>query len=83
MKNWVKKTGNYFLFFLTAVMILGLALNITGCCLNLQTQVTSSTDTAQQTQPTAAGTSDSVQTSQQTIAEETTATQTEDTTATG
>jgi hypothetical protein len=75
MKPWVKKAGFYFLFSLIGVIVLGLALNFTGCCLNLSTWVTSSTDTGQQAETTTAGTSDSVQTSQ-TTAEETTAVQT-------
>jgi hypothetical protein len=80
MKPWFKKAGFYFLFFLIGVIVLGLVLNFNGCCLNLSTWVTSSTDTGQQAGATTAGTSDSVQTSQ-TTAEETTAVQTGETTA--
>lgn len=81
MKPWVKKAGFYFLFFLIGVIVSVLALNLTGCCLNLSTWVTSSTDTGQQAEETtAAGTVDSVQTSQTAI-EETTAVQTGETTA--
>lgn len=73
----VKKKGSYFLFSLIALIVLGLSLNITGCCLDLSTWVTSSTDTAQQTEETTAMASDSVQDSQ-TAVEETTAVQTGD-----
>ena len=82
MKARAKKAGYYFLFSFIAVIVLGLVLNFTGCCLNLSTRVTSSTDTAQQTKETFAETpaSDSGQASQ-TAAEETTAAQTVETTA--
>jgi hypothetical protein len=81
MKPQIKKTGHVFLFFLIAAMACGLFFNITGCCLNLSTWVTSSTDSAQQDQQTTstAGISDSA--SQQTAAEETTAEQTGETAA--
>jgi len=79
MNLQVKKKGSYFIFSLIAVLVLGLILNITGCCLDLSTWVTSSTDTTQQTkETTAADAADAVQTSQ-TAAEETAAAQTEDT----
>jgi hypothetical protein len=80
MKIWIKKTGSYFLFILIGVIVIALVLNFTGCCLNLSTWVTSSTDTGQQTVATTAGSSDSGQSSQ-TVIEETTAAQTVDTTA--
>ena len=80
MKPWVKKAGFYFLFFLIGVIVLALALNLTGCCLNLSAWVTSSTDTGQQAEETTSVTADSVLTSQ-TAAEETTAVQTGETTA--
>jgi hypothetical protein len=79
MKPQVKKTGSYFLFSLIAAMVLGLVLNVSGCCLNLSTWVTSSTDTGQQSEATTAGASDSGQISQ-TAAEETTTSQTGETT---
>ena len=80
MKPWVKKAGFCFLLFIIGVIVFGLAINFTGCCLNLSTWVTSSTDTGQQAEATTAGTSDSGLTSQ-TAAEETIAVQTGDTTA--
>jgi hypothetical protein len=79
MKSWVKKAEFYFLLFFIGVIIFGLAINFTGCCLNLSTWVTSTTDTGQQSEATTADTSDSGQTSQ-TAAEETTAAQTGETT---
>jgi hypothetical protein len=80
MKPWVKKPGFYFLLFFIGAIVIGLAINFTGCCLNLSTWVTSSTDTVQQTGVTTAGTYETGLTSQ-TAAEETTAVQTGETTA--
>jgi hypothetical protein len=80
MKLWVKKAGFCFLLFFIGAIVFGLAINFTGCCLNLSTWVTSSTDTGQQSGTTTAGASDSAQISQ-TAAEETTAVQTGETTA--
>jgi hypothetical protein len=80
MRLQVKKKGFYFLFSLIVSIALGLALNITGCCLDLSTWVTSSTDTEQQTEATTAEAADSAQASQ-TVAAETTEVQTVDTAA--
>jgi hypothetical protein len=80
MKPWVKRAGFCFLLFFIGVIVFGLAINFTGCCLNLSTWVTSSTDTGQKTEAETAGASDSGLTSQ-TAAEETTTVQTGDTTA--
>jgi hypothetical protein len=80
MKPWVIKTGFCFLLFFIGVIIFGLAINFSGCCLNLSTWVTSSTDTEQESGATSASTSDSGLISQ-TAAEETSAMQTGEITA--